>query len=79
VTEDLSSAYDSPAHDRTGWEARIPTLVWISGAAVDRVVGSGPLITDDRPMPEYFLLRHTFGPPSPPVNPSLLLRLSANP
>ena len=36
---------------------RIPSLVWISGDEVARIAGDGPLITDDRPLPEYFLLR----------------------
>ena len=79
VTEDLSSAFDSPAHDAAGWAARIPSLVWISGDDVARVVGDGPLITDDRPLPEYFLLRHAFGPSSPRVEPALLRQLSASP
>ncbi|MGZ8502692.1 MAG: spermine/spermidine synthase domain-containing protein, partial [Candidatus Limnocylindrales bacterium] len=79
VTEDLSSAYDSPAHDAASWAAQIPSLVWISGADVASVVGDGPLITDDRPLPEYFLLRHAFGARSPQANPGLLLQLSASP
>ncbi len=79
VTEDLSSAYDSPEHDAAGWASRIASLVWISGDQVARVAGDGPLITDDRPLPEYFLLRRTFGPPSPHISPTLLLQLSANP
>jgi spermidine synthase len=79
VTEDLSSAFDSPEHDAAGWARRIPTLVWISGDEVARIAGDGPLITDDRPLPEYFLLRHAFGAPSPQVSPQLLLQLSASP
>ena len=79
VTEDLSSAYDSPEHDAAGWATKIPSLVWISGRDVARVVGAGPLITDDRPLPEYFLLRRAFGSSSPPASATLLLRLSANP
>lgn len=79
VTEDLSSAYDSPEHDAAGWERRIPALVWIAGDAVARFADEGPLITDDRPLPEYFLLRHAFGPPSPQVSPGLLRQLSASP
>ena len=79
VTEDLSSAYDSPEHDAAGWATKIPSLVWISGADVARVVGDGPLITDDHPLPEYFLLRHAFGVRSPQVDPGLLLQLSAGP
>lgn len=79
VTEDLSSAFDSPEHDAAGWAGRIPALVWIAGDAVARFAGDGPLITDDRPLPEYFLLRHAFGPPSPKVSPGLLLQLTASP
>jgi spermidine synthase len=79
VTEDLSSAYDSPEHDAAGWARRIPALIWIAGDAVGRFAGDGPLITDDRPLPEYFLLRHAFGPPSPKVSPGLLLQLTASP
>ena len=79
VIEDLSSAFDSPAHDAAGWAAEIPSLVWISGDEVEKVVGDGPLITDDRPLPEYFLLRHAFGSGSPPVSPAILRQLSASP
>jgi spermidine synthase len=79
VTEDLSSAYDSPEHDAAGWASKISSLVWIAGDAVERFAGDGPLITDDRPLPEYFLLRHAFGPSSPRVSPGLLLQLTTNP
>jgi spermidine synthase len=79
VTGDLSSAYDSPEHDAAGWARRIPTLTWIAGDAVERFAGDGPLITDDRPLPEYFLLRHAFGPFSPRLSPGLLLQLTASP
>jgi spermidine synthase len=57
VVDDISSAYDSPAHDSATWEALIPKLVRLAGDDVSRFAGSGPLITDDRPLPEYFLLR----------------------
>jgi hypothetical protein len=30
---------------------------WLAGASVGAFTGDGPLITDDRPRPEYFLLR----------------------
>ena len=79
VTEDLSSAFDSPEHTAAGWARRIPSLVWISGDDVARVVGDGPLITDDHPLPEYFLLRHMFGAQPPLASPQLLLQLSASP
>ena len=79
VTEDLSSAFDSPAHDAAQWAAKIPSLVWISGDEVEKVIGQGPLVTDDHPFPEYFLLRHAFGSGSPRVGPGVLQQLSANP
>jgi hypothetical protein len=59
VLEDISrpSAYDSPEDTIEGWTRRIDSLVTHTDATIDRFVGSGPLITDDRPLPEYFLLR----------------------
>ncbi len=76
VLEDLSGAYDSPESTVEGWIARIRSLVWIEGDEVERFVGDGPLITDDRPLPEYFLLRRLFQTESPRVTPSLLLQLA---
>lgn len=72
VTEDLSSAFDSPEHTETGWAKLIPTLVRLSGDQVAVFAGPGPLVTDDRPLPEYFLLRHTFGRASPVLSPELV-------
>jgi spermidine synthase len=57
ILEDISSAYDSPEHTAAGWVRRIDSLKAQSDAEVDAYVGPGPLITDDRPLPEYFLLR----------------------
>ena len=76
VLDDLSSAYDSPEHTEAGWVARIHSLLWIQGDEVARFAGDGPLITDDRPLPEYFLLRRLFGPPSPQVSRSVLRQLT---
>jgi spermidine synthase len=77
IVEDLSSAYDSPEKTVDGWARRIPSLIWVQGPQVDQVVGNGPLITDDRPLPEYFLLNRLFGSPSPRLSPSELVKLSA--
>jgi hypothetical protein len=52
---------------------RFKSPVWVLGDAVARFAGSGPLITDDHPLPEYFLLRQLFGPQSPRLSPSLLM------
>ncbi len=61
VLEDISSAYDSPAHTIDEWVAVIERQVWLTGDAVRETVGTGPIITDDRPRPEYFLLRRVLG------------------
>jgi spermidine synthase len=79
IVTDLSSAADSPAHDLAGWEAEIPSLIWLQGDQVKKFAGDGPLVTDDRPLPEYFLLRHLFGPPSPRMTEPLLQSLTPAP
>lgn len=79
IAQDMSSAFDSPQHDADGWAAQIPALIWIQGDQVAKVVGSGPLVTDDHPLPEYFLLRSRFGPRSPQASPVLLKSLMPTP
>ncbi|MGZ3666483.1 MAG: hypothetical protein ACXVDA_18605, partial [Ktedonobacterales bacterium] len=69
----------SPRHDLEGWAALIPTLVWLQGDQVARFAGAGPLVTDDHPLPEYFLLRDRFGPPSPTFTHALLTSLTPSP
>jgi hypothetical protein len=74
ILEDISSAYDSPEHTIDGWIGRIHSLQWIADDQIDAFTGPGPLITDDRPLPEYFLLRHwLFEPNAPKVGPRQLL------
>ena len=63
ILADISSAYDSPDNTVDGWVRRIGSLLWISDDQVTAYTGDGPLITDDRPLPEYFLLRRLFGTP----------------
>jgi hypothetical protein len=61
VLEDISSAYDSPATTVDEWIQVIERQTWLKGDEVLAQAGAGPLITDDRPRPEYFLLRRLFG------------------
>jgi predicted membrane-bound spermidine synthase len=68
VLADLSSAFDSPHDDLGGWVNLLPRLVLLTGDQVSEFAGPGPLVTDDQPLPEYFLLRHLFGSPSPRVS-----------
>jgi hypothetical protein len=72
VLEDISEAYDSPQKTIDGWSGAIPGLIWLEGGQVASFAGSGPLVTDDRPLPEYFLLRRVFGQESPLVSPQSL-------
>jgi spermidine synthase len=72
VLEDISSAYDSPEHTIAGWTARIDGQIWLSGEAVIDFAGDGPMVTDDRPVSEYFLLRRLAGTKSQPAVPSTL-------
>ncbi len=76
ILEEISSAFDSPEQTIEGWTERIHSLVWLTDDEVSAFTGDGPLITDDRPLPEYFLLRRLFGMPSPQVTPGELLRLT---
>jgi spermidine synthase len=61
ILEDISTAYDSPANTIDEWVDVIERQTWLTGEAVPESAGPGPLITDDRPRPEYFLLRRLFG------------------
>ncbi len=61
VLEDISSAYDSPADTVSGWLDVIDRQTWLTDDAARAYVGDGHLITDDRPRPEYFLLRRWLG------------------
>ncbi len=79
VIQDLSSTADAPEHGLAGWETKIPQLVWLQGDQVTRFAGAGPLVTDDHPLPEYFLLRHLFGARSPQVTEKLLRSLTPAP
>jgi hypothetical protein len=73
VLEDISSALDSRETTEAGWVAKIRGLVWLSDGAVAAFAGDAPLITDDRPLPEYFFLRRVYGPRSLPMTRETLL------
>jgi spermidine synthase len=73
VLEDISSAFDSRETTEAGWVTKIRSLIWLSDGSVTAFAGDGPLITDDRPLPEYFFLRRIFGPRSIPMTRETLL------
>ena len=61
VLDDISSAYDSPATSIPEWLDVIDRQIWFTNDEARAYVGEGLLITDDRPRPEYFLLRRWLG------------------
>jgi spermidine synthase len=54
---DFATAPDDPNLDGVGWAQEIAADDWLHDTQVDRFVGSGPVITDDHPISEYYLLR----------------------
>jgi spermidine synthase len=67
VLADLVDTVNSPVSTLDAWAGIIGGLTWIEGDAVASFAGDAPIIVDDRPATEYFLLRRLFGPGSPPM------------
>jgi len=77
LLEDISGAYDSPAHTVDGWVSQISGMTWLAnGAAVTAFAGDGTQVTDDRPLSEYFLIRRLMGDGSPRATPTTLRQLA---
>jgi len=53
---DLAGAPDFAAHSATQWESIIHGNIWLTDNQVNAYTGAGPLITDDHPLTEYFML-----------------------
>ena len=60
VLADISTAFDSPAKTIDDWVRVIRTQLWLIDDGARIAAGPGPLVTDDRPRSEYFLLRRRF-------------------
>jgi spermidine synthase len=65
VLDDVNGAPDAGNRTAQQWADRILGLAWAQGDKLRAAVGDGPLITDDRPMPEYFLIRRLQHPDLP--------------
>jgi hypothetical protein len=65
VLDDVNSAPDTSGKAAADWAQQILALKWASGDELRQVVGDGPLITDDRPLPEYFIIRRLADPDAP--------------
>jgi spermidine synthase len=77
VLQDISGAFDSPDRTIEGWISRIHGSTWLSGRAVTAFAGDGPMVTDDRPVSEYFLIRTLRGSDTSPVAAPQTLRAAA--
>jgi predicted membrane-bound spermidine synthase len=64
VLEDVNSAPDSGSRSARAWGEFLAGLTWAAGDQLRDAVGDGPLITDDQPLPEYFIIRRLQSPDS---------------
>jgi spermidine synthase len=55
---DFATAPDDGHLDGAGWAQTIISEDWLKDSQVNAFVGPGPIITDDRPLSEYYLLRY---------------------
>ena len=69
---DLAGAPDFPVRSAAQWVSIIRHSVWLTDNQVNAYVGTVPVITDDHPLTEYFLLH---GYVSDPVEWSLMIPL----
>jgi hypothetical protein len=76
VLADVNSAPDAHNRSAAEWASVFASNTWASNDQLRALVGTGPLITDDHPLPEYFLLRRfKEGDNAPHVSPGALLAL----
>ena len=68
VLTDLNSAPDSKGRSMDEWVEALQDRTWASGDQLRHAVGDGPLVTDDRPLPEYFLIRRLTNPNAAPLS-----------
>ena len=67
VLQDLDATLDARVFKEDDWTSVLNQVTWISGAQVAAFAGDAPLITDDHPLTEYFLLRRLLSATSPPM------------
>jgi predicted membrane-bound spermidine synthase len=73
VQADLADAPDFPVRSTAQWVSIIRHSVWLTDNQVNAYAGTGPVITDDHPLTEYFL--HG-GYVSSPAERSLMIQLA---
>lgn len=75
VLEDVNSAPDSNGQTSEQWAQVLIGNTWLAEGELELVVGAGPLVTDDRPHPEYFLLRRIAEPEAELMTPAAMVRM----
>jgi spermidine synthase len=74
---DIASAPDSRYLPHQSWSTIVARMPWLQDAGVDRFAGDGPIITDDHPLTEYYVLHQLFSP-GQKVNEAVLRQLAAS-
>jgi predicted membrane-bound spermidine synthase len=67
LLDEVNAAPDSGDRTAQAWGARLAGLTWAAGEQLRAAVGDGPLVTDDRPLPEYYILRRITEQADPPL------------
>jgi spermidine synthase len=76
---DFATAPDDPGLDGAGWARTIMAHDWLRDGQVGAFAGSGPVITDDRPISEYYLLRFLTTADHSDINEERLRALTPSP
>jgi spermidine synthase len=76
VAQDLVDTPDNPkdAQSADAWANILENVKWVGDDGARAFAGHAPVILDDRPGTEYFLLRRLFSPSSPRMNEENLLK-----
>ena len=74
IAQDLMDTPDNPAPSADAWTDILEHVAWVGDDGARAFAANAPVILDDRPGMEYFLLRRLFGPKSPSMNEENLLK-----
>ncbi|MFN2583011.1 MAG: fused MFS/spermidine synthase, partial [Candidatus Dormibacteria bacterium] len=61
AVSDISGAPDATYLQPGSWTQLVSNMVWLQDDQVDAFAGAGPMITDDAPLTEYYILHQLFG------------------
>ena len=75
ILEDVNGAPDAGGRTSSEWTRLLMGNTWLTEDEVETVVRDGALVTDDRPYPEYFLIRRIADPDAVLMNPGSMIRL----